>query len=75
MLMVITYNYTVLNWNNSLSREVATQGKEPQPTVVRLKESYSVPGDQGQNVIERSNCSQDTLLEVLPLERLEGIKL
>lgn len=75
MLMVITYNYTVLNWNNSLSREVATQSKEPQPTVVSLKESYSVPGDQGQNVIEHSNRSQDTLLEVLPLERLEGIKL
>ncbi|NXK24942.1 CE192 protein, partial [Arenaria interpres] len=53
--------------------EVATQVKEPQPTFVNLKESHSIYGEQDQNVTERSKCSQDTLLEVLPLERLEGI--
>ncbi|NXF55741.1 CE192 protein, partial [Oceanites oceanicus] len=51
--------------------EVATQVKEPQPTSVSLKESNSIYGEQDQNVIEHSNCSEDTLLEVLPLERLE----
>ncbi|NXC20647.1 CE192 protein, partial [Corythaeola cristata] len=51
--------------------EVATQVKEPQPTSVSLKESHSVYGEQAQNVIERSNRSQDTLHEALPLERLE----
>lgn len=73
--MLITYNYTILNWNNSLFREVATLVEEPQPAIVSLRESYSVAGDQDQNVIEHSNHSQDTLLEVLPLERLEGTKL
>ncbi|XP_072184178.1 centrosomal protein of 192 kDa [Excalfactoria chinensis] len=53
--------------------EVATQVKEPQPTIVSLKESYSLPGDQDQNVVRHSRCSQDTLLEVLPLERLEDL--
>ncbi|XP_009697373.1 PREDICTED: uncharacterized protein LOC104160839, partial [Cariama cristata] len=53
--------------------EVATQVKEPQPTSVSLKESRSVYGEQDQNVIEHSNRSQDTLLEVLPLERLEDL--
>ncbi|NXC44142.1 CE192 protein, partial [Penelope pileata] len=53
--------------------EVAAQVKEPQHTVVSLKESYSVCGDQDQNVIEHSNHSQDTLREVLPLERLEDL--
>ncbi|NXJ48410.1 CE192 protein, partial [Spizaetus tyrannus] len=51
--------------------EVATQVKEPQPTSVSLKESHLIYGEQDQNVIEHSNRSQDTLLEVLPLERLE----
>ncbi|NXK02374.1 CE192 protein, partial [Herpetotheres cachinnans] len=51
--------------------EVATQVKEPQPTSVSLKEPHSIYGEQDQNVIEHSNRSQDTLLEVLPLERLE----
>ncbi|NXE21115.1 CE192 protein, partial [Ardeotis kori] len=51
--------------------EVATRVKEPQPTSVSLKESHSIYGEQDQNVIVRSNRSQDTLLEVLPLERLE----
>ncbi|NXV88137.1 CE192 protein, partial [Calonectris borealis] len=51
--------------------EVATQVKEPQPTSVSLKESHSIYGERDQNVIEHSNRSQDTLLEVLPLERLE----
>ncbi|NWU47445.1 CE192 protein, partial [Dromas ardeola] len=51
--------------------EVATQVKEPQPTSVSLKESHSIYGEQDQNVMEHSKCSQDTLLEVLPLERLE----
>lgn len=72
MLMLITYNYGILNWNNSLFREVAKLVKEPQPAIVSLRESYSVAGDQDQNVAEHSNHSQDTLL---PLERLEGIKL
>ncbi|XP_054670159.1 centrosomal protein of 192 kDa [Grus americana] len=53
--------------------EVATQVKEPQSTSVSLKESHSVYGEQDQNVIEHSNRSQDTLLEVLPLERLEDL--
>ncbi|KAM6409920.1 centrosomal protein of 192 kDa [Pluvialis apricaria] len=53
--------------------EVATQVKEPQPTSVSLKESHSVHGEQDQNVIEHSKCSQDTLLEVLPLERMEDL--
>ncbi|NXS48090.1 CE192 protein, partial [Balaeniceps rex] len=53
--------------------EVATQVKELQPTSVSLKESHSIYGEQDQNVIEHSNHSQGTLLEVLPLERLEGI--
>ncbi|NXE14032.1 CE192 protein, partial [Lophotis ruficrista] len=52
--------------------EVATRVKEPQPTSVSLKESHSTYGEQDQNVIVRSNRSQGTLLEVLPLERLEG---
>ncbi|NXT34859.1 CE192 protein, partial [Pelecanoides urinatrix] len=51
--------------------EVATQVKEPQPPSVSLKESHSIYREQDQNVIEHSNRSQDTLLEVLPLERLE----
>ncbi|NXW29671.1 CE192 protein, partial [Phaetusa simplex] len=51
--------------------EVATRVKEPWPTSVILKESHSIYGEQDQNVIEHSKCSQDTLLEVLPLERLE----
>ncbi|NWQ93238.1 CE192 protein, partial [Burhinus bistriatus] len=51
--------------------EVATQVKELQQTSVSLKESHSIYGKQDQNVIEHSKCSQDTLLEVLPLERLE----
>ncbi|XP_021243334.1 centrosomal protein of 192 kDa isoform X2 [Numida meleagris] len=53
--------------------EVAAQVKEPQRTVVSLKESYSVHGDEDQNVTGHSNHSQDTLLEVLPLERLEDL--
>ncbi|NXT28726.1 CE192 protein, partial [Syrrhaptes paradoxus] len=51
--------------------EIATQVKEPQPTSVSLKESQSIYREQDQNVIEHSNRSQDTLLGVLPLERLE----
>ncbi|NWW48082.1 CE192 protein, partial [Pedionomus torquatus] len=53
--------------------EVATQVKEPQPTCVSLKESHSIYGEQDKNTTERSKCSQDTLLEVLPLERLEDL--
>ncbi|XP_014793902.1 PREDICTED: centrosomal protein of 192 kDa [Calidris pugnax] len=53
--------------------EVATQVKEPQPTCVNLKESHSIYGEQDQNVTECSKSSQDTLLEVLPLERLEDL--
>ncbi|NWW93859.1 CE192 protein, partial [Rhynochetos jubatus] len=51
--------------------EVATVVKEPQPTSVSLKESHSVYKDRDRNVIEHSNRSQDTFLEVLPRERLE----
>ncbi|NXT89711.1 CE192 protein, partial [Anhinga rufa] len=51
--------------------EAATQVIEPQPTSVHLKESHSVYRGQDQNVVEHSNHNQDTLLEVLPLERLE----
>ncbi|XP_054046587.1 centrosomal protein of 192 kDa isoform X1 [Rissa tridactyla] len=53
--------------------EVAARVKEPQPTSVILKESRSIYGEQDQNVIEHSKCSQDTLLEVLPPERLEDL--
>ncbi|NXT78264.1 CE192 protein, partial [Zapornia atra] len=53
--------------------EAATQVKEPQPNSVCLKDSHSVHGEQDQNVIEPSNCCQDTLLGVLPLERLEDL--
>ncbi|NWZ74735.1 CE192 protein, partial [Poecile atricapillus] len=51
--------------------EITTQIEEPQPPCVNLKESHSVYGEQAQSVIEHSNCSQGTLREVLPLERLE----
>ncbi|XP_015474398.1 centrosomal protein of 192 kDa isoform X1 [Parus major] len=53
--------------------EIATQIEEPQPPCVNLKESHSVYGEQAQSVIEHSNCSQGTLREVLPLERLEDL--
>ncbi|XP_050747670.1 centrosomal protein of 192 kDa isoform X2 [Gymnogyps californianus] len=53
--------------------EVATQVKEPQPDSVSLKESHSIYGEKDQNVIEHSNRSQGTLLEALPLERLEDL--
>ncbi|KFQ71086.1 hypothetical protein N335_12401, partial [Phaethon lepturus] len=53
--------------------EVATKVKEPQTTSVSLKESHLVYGEQDQNVIEHSNRGQGTLLEVLPLERLEDL--
>ncbi|KFQ37791.1 hypothetical protein N332_01988, partial [Mesitornis unicolor] len=54
--------------------EVATEVKEPQPTSVILKESHSVYGEQEQNVIEHSDRSQDTLLEVLPHERMKVLE-
>ncbi|NXH49643.1 CE192 protein, partial [Dicaeum eximium] len=53
--------------------EIATQIEEPQPPCVNLKESHSIYGEQAQNVIERSNRSQGTLREVLPLEQLEDL--
>ncbi|XP_069709348.1 centrosomal protein of 192 kDa [Phaenicophaeus curvirostris] len=53
--------------------EVATRVEEPQPASVSLKESHSVCEEEDQNDIECSNHSQDTLLEVLPLERLEDL--
>ncbi|XP_042654021.1 centrosomal protein of 192 kDa isoform X2 [Tyto alba] len=46
---------------------------EPQPTSVSLKESHSIYREKDQNVIEHSNHSQDTLLEVLPREKLEDL--
>ncbi|NXG58017.1 CE192 protein, partial [Hemiprocne comata] len=51
--------------------EAATLIKEAQPSSVTLKESHLIYGKQDQNVPEHSNHPQDTLLEVLPLERLE----
>ncbi|KAK2514309.1 Cep192 [Columba livia] len=53
--------------------EIATQVQEPQSTSISLKESNSINRQQDQNVIEHSNNNQDTLLEVLPLERLEDL--
>ncbi|XP_064363242.1 centrosomal protein of 192 kDa isoform X2 [Dromaius novaehollandiae] len=53
--------------------EVVAQIGEPQPTSVSLKESCSVCGEEDQNVMEHSNHSQDTLLEVLPVEGLEDL--
>ncbi|NXJ65080.1 CE192 protein, partial [Rostratula benghalensis] len=53
--------------------EIATQVKEPQPTCVSLQESRLIYGEQDQNVTVRSKCSQDTLFEVLPLERFEDL--
>ncbi|XP_009960186.1 PREDICTED: centrosomal protein of 192 kDa-like, partial [Leptosomus discolor] len=53
--------------------EVPTQVEEPQPTSVSLKESHSIYRERDQSAIEHSNHSQDTLLEVLPLERLEDL--
>ncbi|NXS66386.1 CE192 protein, partial [Pandion haliaetus] len=53
--------------------EVATQVKEPQTTSVSLKGSHSIYREQDQNVTGHSNRSQDTLPEVLPLERLEDL--
>ncbi|NXN63046.1 CE192 protein, partial [Himantopus himantopus] len=55
--------------------EVATQVKEPQPASVSLKESHSVHREQDQSVIEHSKYGQDTLLGVLPLERMEEMFL
>ncbi|NXC94510.1 CE192 protein, partial [Certhia familiaris] len=51
--------------------EIATQIEEPQLPCVTLKGSHSIYGEQAQNVLERSNHSQGTLHEVLPLKRLE----
>ncbi|NXD08995.1 CE192 protein, partial [Nothocercus nigrocapillus] len=51
--------------------EVVTQIKEPQLTCASLKESRSVCGEEEQNVMEHSNHSHDTLVELLPLEQLE----
>ncbi|NXO90549.1 CE192 protein, partial [Certhia brachydactyla] len=53
--------------------EIATQIEEPQLPCVTLKGSHSIYGEQAQNVLERSNHSQGTLHEVLPLERLEDL--
>ncbi|NWI79469.1 CE192 protein, partial [Dryoscopus gambensis] len=53
--------------------EIATQIEEPQTACASLKESHSIYGEQGQNVIEHSNHSQGTLCDVLPLERLEDL--
>ncbi|NXH22683.1 CE192 protein, partial [Bucco capensis] len=53
--------------------EVATQVKDPQPTCGSVRVSHSRCGEQDQNVIEHSGGSQNTLLEVLPLEHLEDL--
>ncbi|NWX15607.1 CE192 protein, partial [Aegotheles bennettii] len=53
--------------------EATTQVKELQPTSLSLKEFNSIYREQDQNVTENSNHGQDTLLEVLPLERLEDL--
>ncbi|XP_065609671.1 centrosomal protein of 192 kDa [Cyrtonyx montezumae] len=54
--------------------EVTAQVKEPQHTIASLKESHSLHRDQDWNVIGHSDHSQGTLLEVLPLERLEDLQ-
>ncbi|NXG48739.1 CE192 protein, partial [Psilopogon haemacephalus] len=51
--------------------EVATEDKQPQPASVGLKDSHLICAKPDESVTEQANCSQDTLLEVLPLERLE----
>ncbi|NXA33560.1 CE192 protein, partial [Eudromia elegans] len=53
--------------------EVVTQIKEPQLTCASPKESRSVHGEEEWNVMEHSNHSHDTLVELLPLERLEDL--
>ncbi|NXX90081.1 CE192 protein, partial [Centropus bengalensis] len=53
--------------------EVATQAEDPHPASVSLKESRSLCGEEDQMVVDHSNHSQDTLLEVLPLEQLEDL--
>ncbi|NXT03546.1 CE192 protein, partial [Jacana jacana] len=53
--------------------EAAILVKEPQPACVGLKEPHLTYGEQDQNVTEHSKCTQDTLLEVLPLEGLEDL--
>lgn len=72
--MMVCVAHWFFHWNNSLSREIATQIEEPQPPCVNLKESHSIYGEQAQNVLEHSNRGQGTLREGLPLKRLEGIK-
>ncbi|XP_039425496.1 centrosomal protein of 192 kDa [Corvus cornix cornix] len=53
--------------------EMATQIEEPQTACVSLKETHSIYGEQAQNIIEHSNCSQGTLRDVFPIERLEDL--
>ncbi|XP_068003756.1 centrosomal protein of 192 kDa isoform X2 [Melanerpes formicivorus] len=58
---------------NCGSREAATEDKPPQPASVGLKDSHSIYAKPDQSVTEQANHSQGTLLEVLPLERLEDL--
>ncbi|NXP77756.1 CE192 protein, partial [Ramphastos sulfuratus] len=53
--------------------EAATEDKQPQSASVGLKDSHSTCAKPDQSVTEQANCSQDTLLEVLPLERLQDL--
>ncbi|XP_064006338.1 centrosomal protein of 192 kDa isoform X2 [Pogoniulus pusillus] len=53
--------------------EAAAEDKQPQPASVGLKDSHSICAKPDQSVTEQANRSQDTLLEVLPLERLEDL--
>ncbi|NXN08763.1 CE192 protein, partial [Indicator maculatus] len=55
--------------------EAGTEDKPPQPASVGLEDSHSICVKPDQSVSEQANRSQDTLLEVLPLERLEEIIL
>ncbi|XP_054237576.1 centrosomal protein of 192 kDa [Indicator indicator] len=53
--------------------EAGTEDKQPQPASVGLEDSHSICVKPDQSVTEQANRSQDTLLEVLPLERLEDL--
>ncbi|NWY06396.1 CE192 protein, partial [Nothoprocta ornata] len=53
--------------------EVDTQIEEPQLTCAVQKESRSLCGEEERDVMEHSNHSDDTLVELLPLEQLEDL--
>ncbi|NXX44677.1 CE192 protein, partial [Tricholaema leucomelas] len=55
--------------------EAVTEDNKPEPASVGLKDSHSICAKPDQSITEQANRSQDTLLEVLPLERLEEMFL